>query len=46
MCLRHDVRGLTVTCDEAQPVQVDGEYIGDRTHIRFGLLERAVNLIV
>lgn len=46
MNLRHDVRGFTVTCDEPQPVQVDGEYIGDRTHIHFGLLERAVNLVM
>lgn len=43
--LRHDVPGFTVTCDEPQPVQVDGEYLGDRTHIRFGLLERAVRLV-
>lgn len=43
--LRHDVPGLTVTCDDPQPVQVDGEYLGERTHIRFGLLERAVRLV-
>lgn len=43
--LRHDVRGFTIECDEPQPVQVDGEYIGDRTHIRFGLLERAVRIV-
>lgn len=42
----HDVRGLSVTCDEPQPVQVDGEFIGDRTHIRFGLLEAPVDLVV
>ena len=42
----HDVRGLTITCDEPQPVQVDGEFIGDRTHIRFGLLEQAIDLVV
>lgn len=45
MALRHDVPGFTVTCDEPQPVQVDGEYIGDRTHIRFGLLERAIRIV-
>ena len=43
--LRHDVRGLTIECDDPQPVQVDGEFIGDRTHIRFGLLERAIDLV-
>jgi diacylglycerol kinase family enzyme len=42
----HDVRGMTVTCDEPQPVQIDGEFIGERTHIRFGLLENPVKLIV
>ncbi len=42
----HDVHGFVVECDEPQPVQADGEFIGDRTHIRFGLLERAVDLIV
>lgn len=42
----HDVHGLTIECDEPQPVQVDGEFIGERTHIRFGLLERAVDLVV
>ncbi len=42
----HDVRGLTITCDEPQPVQVDGEFIGDRTHIRFGLLEQSIDLVV
>lgn len=44
--LRHDVKGFTVECDEPQPVQVDGEFIGDRTHIRFGLLERCIDLVV
>lgn len=44
--IRHDVPGLTVECDEPQPVQVDGEFIGERTHIRFGLLERCIDLVV
>lgn len=46
MNLHHDVPGLTIECDEPVPVQVDGEYIGDRTHIRFGLIERAIRLVV
>jgi diacylglycerol kinase family enzyme len=41
----HDVREFTVECDEPQPVQVDGEFIGDRTHIRFELLERTIDLV-
>lgn len=43
--IHHDVRGFTVECDEPEPVQVDGEFIGDRTHIRFGLLERTIDLV-
>jgi diacylglycerol kinase family enzyme len=46
MNLRHDVKSVLVECDEPIPVQVDGEYIGDRTHIRFGLLERTIRLVV
>lgn len=45
MNLRHDVRSFTVSCDEPQPIQVDGEYIGERTQLKFGLIERAVNLV-
>ena len=46
MNLRHDVKSVLVECDEPIAVQVDGEYIGDRTHIKFGLLERTVRLVV
>lgn len=44
--LHHDVRRFVVECDDPQPVQVDGEYAGDRTRIEFGLVERAVRLVV
>ncbi|MCW2972385.1 MAG: diacylglycerol kinase [Thermoleophilia bacterium] len=44
--LHHDVAGFTVTCEEPTAVQADGEYLGDRTHITFGLLRNAVNLVV
>lgn len=43
--LRHDLRAFSVECDEPQPCQVDGEYIGDRTHLRFELLERCLRLV-
>lgn len=43
--LRHDVREFTVVCDEAEPLQVDGEYLGARTHIRFRALTDAVELV-
>jgi diacylglycerol kinase family enzyme len=45
MNLRHDVKSVLVECDEPMAVQVDGEYIGDRTHIQFGLLERTIRLV-
>ncbi|MCW2950450.1 MAG: diacylglycerol kinase [Thermoleophilia bacterium] len=44
--LHHDVDGLTVTCEQPTAVQADGEYLGDRTHIKFGLLRSAVRLVV
>jgi diacylglycerol kinase family enzyme len=46
MRVRHDVPGFKIECDEPQPVQVDGEFIGERTHITFGLLERCIDLVV
>lgn len=46
MRLHHDVRSIVVTCDEPEPVQADGEYLGERTHITYGLLEHAVRLVI
>ena len=46
MQLHHDVDGLTVTCEEPTAVQADGEYLGDRTHVQFGLLRNAIRLVV
>lgn len=43
--LRQSVTGLNVECDEPQPCQVDGEYIGDRSHIRFSSLPDAIRLV-
>ncbi|MBC7644313.1 MAG: hypothetical protein H7123_04245 [Thermoleophilia bacterium] len=42
----HDIDSFTVVCDEAQPVQVDGEYLGDRTHIQFSLVRNCIKLVV
>jgi diacylglycerol kinase family enzyme len=39
---RHDLSDFTVECDDPQPCQVDGEYIGERTHIHFRSLQRAI----
>lgn len=43
--IRTDLDGFTVVCDEAQPCQADGEYVGDRTHIRFSVVREAVRFI-
>ncbi|MCZ4496827.1 MAG: diacylglycerol kinase [Thermoleophilia bacterium] len=43
--LHHDVDHFTVTCDEPLAVQADGEYLGDLTHIEFGLLRDTVRFV-
>lgn len=43
--LHHDIASFTVTCDEPQACQADGEYLGDRTHIQFRSVPNAVRLI-
>lgn len=43
--LRHDVKSITVVCEQPLPVQADGEYLGDRTHVHFRSIERAVRMI-
>ena len=43
--LHHDVASFSVTCDEPQACQADGEYLGDRTHIQFRSVPNAVRLI-
>jgi diacylglycerol kinase family enzyme len=43
--LRSDVNGFDVVCDEPQPCQVDGEYIGERTHISFHALRDCVRMV-
>jgi diacylglycerol kinase family enzyme len=43
--IRGDLDSFDVFCDEPQPCQVDGEYIGDRTHIRFRCLRDAIRLV-
>lgn len=45
MQLRHDIRSITIECEEPMPVQADGEYLGDRTHITFSSIENAVRFI-
>lgn len=45
MQLRHDVRAISVVCEQPTPVQADGEYLGDRTHVRFRSIERAIRLV-
>ena len=43
--LRHDVDHFSIVCDSPQAVQVDGEYIGDRTHIELSTVRDAVRLV-
>ena len=43
--MRCDITGFTVTCDSPQPCQVDGEFIGDRTHIRFESIVAPIRLV-
>lgn len=43
--IRSDVRAFQVVCDSPQPCQVDGEYIGERTHINFSAIRDAVRLV-
>lgn len=40
----HDLRDLTVTCDEPTPVQIDGEYVGHRERVRVRYHEAAVEV--
>lgn len=44
--LHHDLAEFTVVCDEPQPIQVDGEYLGERTHIQLTSLRNCVRIIV
>jgi diacylglycerol kinase family enzyme len=43
--LHHDISGFTVSCDEPQACQADGEYLGDRTRVRFASVRNALRLI-
>jgi diacylglycerol kinase family enzyme len=43
--MRCDLRAFTVTCDSPQSCQVDGEFIGERTHIRFTSVESPIRLV-
>jgi diacylglycerol kinase family enzyme len=43
--LHHDLARITLTCDEPESVQVDGEYVGRRTHITCTALESAIDLV-
>jgi diacylglycerol kinase family enzyme len=42
----HDRRAATVTGDRPFPVQVDGDYIGERSTARLELVENALDLLI
>jgi diacylglycerol kinase family enzyme len=42
----HDVMGATIEADEAMPVQVDGDYIGEESRVRIDLVPDALDLLV
>lgn len=44
--LRHDLHSITIECDDPLPVQADGEFLGDRTHITLHTVQRAVRLVI
>lgn len=43
--LHHDLERFNVVCDEPIACQVDGEFVGERTHIRYELVRDAVRLV-
>ena len=42
----HDLAGLTIRSSRPFPVQVDGDYIGEHTEIRFWSIPRAISMLV
>ncbi len=42
----HDVKGATLSSEEPLPVQVDGDYIGERTSARIALVPEGLELLV
>ena len=44
--VEHDLAGLTIRSSRPIPVQVDGDYIGEHTEIRFWSIPRAISMLV
>lgn len=42
----HSVSSATITCKEAVPFQIDGEYLGELTKVEVSILEKAIQLCV
>lgn len=42
--LRYDLDDLTVVCDRPTPLQVDGDYLGERTEVRFRAARGAIRV--
>jgi diacylglycerol kinase family enzyme len=41
----HDLDSFTLTADRPQPLQVDGDYLGERTEVRFTSVPRAITVV-
>lgn len=41
----HDLAAFTLTADHPQPFQLDGEYLGERTRVRFTSVPRALRVV-
>jgi diacylglycerol kinase family enzyme len=41
----HDIGGVSLKADDAMPVQVDGDHIGDMTEVRIDEVPDAVSLL-
>jgi diacylglycerol kinase family enzyme len=42
---RNDISHISIECDSPQPCQLDGEFVGERTHIHLHALKRAVRMV-
>lgn len=42
----HELDGLTIRADEPMPVQVDGDYLDDRTKLTFRSMPAAVRIVI
>ena len=44
--VEQDLPGFVLRAERPQPFQVDGDYLGDRTEVRFKGVRRAISVVV